>query len=60
MPKGAQVRIQFTEGENWALVAPLLEVRKDADGKYELVVPEDKVPKNFIEGWMERKFLAKV
>jgi N-acetyl-anhydromuramyl-L-alanine amidase AmpD len=60
MPKGAQVRIQFTEGENWALVAPLLEVRKDADGKYELVVPEDKVPKNFIEGWMERRFLAKV
>jgi N-acetyl-anhydromuramyl-L-alanine amidase AmpD len=60
MTKGSQVRIQFTEGDDWALVAPLLEVRKDADGRYEMVVPEDKVPKNFIEGWMERRFLEKI
>ncbi len=48
------MRIQFTEGERWALVAPVLEMRKDADGRYEMVIPEDKVPKKFLEGWVEQ------
>lgn len=59
LPKGACVRIQFYADERWALVAPVLKVRKDADGKYEVVVPMDKVKKKFLEGWVERKFLKK-
>ena len=57
LPLGTHVRIQFTDGERWALVAPVLEVRKDAEGKYEMVIPEEKVPKKFLEGWVDRMFL---
>jgi hypothetical protein len=52
------VRIQFVEGVRWALVAPVLEVREDPDGRYEMVIPEDKVKKKFLEGWVERKNLT--
>lgn len=60
LPVDTHVRIQFNVGDEWALVAPVLEVRKDADDKYEIVVPEDKVKKNFREGWVQRKFLEAV
>jgi N-acetylmuramoyl-L-alanine amidase len=57
LPKGTQVRKQFEVGEEWVLVAPVLEVRKDAEGRYEVVVPEDKVPRKFLEGWVKQEFL---
>ena len=60
LPKGTHVRIQFKAGERWALVAPVLEVRKDDENKYEVVVPEDKVKKKFLEGWVEQKFLKEI
>ena len=60
LPKGTHVRVQFEAGERWWLVAPVLDVRKNNEGRYEVVVPEDKVPKNFREGWVEQKFLAEV
>lgn len=60
LPEGTHVRIQFMRGERWALVAPVLEVLKGEDDKYEVVIPEDKVKKNFLEGWVEQKFLQEV
>jgi hypothetical protein len=60
LPQGTHVRIQFYEGDRWALVAPVLEVRKNDEGRYEVVIPEDKVKKKFLEGWVEQKFLEKV
>lgn len=60
LPKGTHVRVQFEASERWWLVAPVLKVRKNDEDKYEVVVPEDKVPKNFREGWVEQKFLAEV
>lgn len=62
LPKGTHVRKQFDfePGERWTLVAPVLEVRKDAEGRYEVVIPDDKVKKKFLEGWVERKFLEEV
>jgi len=60
LPEGTHVRIQFTFGERWALVAPVLEVRKDAEGNYEMVIPDDKVKKRFLEGWVESAFLSQV
>jgi N-acetylmuramoyl-L-alanine amidase len=60
LPEGTHVRIQFSEGERWALVAPVLEVRKNAEGRYEVVIPDEKVTKKFLEGWVEQKFLKKV
>jgi len=59
LPQGTHVRKQFEVGD-WMLVAPVLEVRKDAEGHYEVVVPEDKVKKYFREGWVERRFLKEV
>ena len=54
------MRIQFEQGEGWALVAPVLEVRKNDGHHYEMVIPEDKVKKKFLEGWVEKKLLEKV
>ncbi len=60
LPAGDHVRIQFNVGERWALVAPVLEVRKDAEGNYEMVIPKDKVKKRYLEGWVEKKFLKEI
>jgi N-acetylmuramoyl-L-alanine amidase len=60
LPQGTQVRIQFERQEGWALVAPVLEVRKTAEDRYEMVIPEDKVKKKFLEGWVEKRLLEKV
>ena len=60
LPKGTHVRIQFRSSDRWALVAPVLEVRKNDEDRYEVIIPEDKVKKKFLEGWVERKFLEKV
>jgi N-acetylmuramoyl-L-alanine amidase len=60
LPQGAEVRIQYERNDTWALVAPVLEVRKDANGKYEMVIPEEKVKKRFLEGWVEKSFLEEV
>ena len=60
LPEGTHVRIQFEAGERWGLVAPVLEVRKNAEGRCEVVIPEDKVKKKFREGWVEQGFLEKV
>lgn len=60
LPEGTHVRIQFYAGDRWALVAPVLEVRKNDEDRYEVLIPEDKVKKKFLEGWVERKFLEKV
>jgi len=62
LPKGTHVRKQFDfePGDRWTLVAPLLEVNKDAEGKYKVIIPKDKVKKIFLEGWVERKFLEEV
>jgi N-acetylmuramoyl-L-alanine amidase len=57
--QGTHVRKQYEDG-NWALVAPVLEARKDAEGHYQLVVPKDKVRKYFREGWVERESLEEV
>lgn len=59
LPEGAQVRIQFVIGD-WALVAPVLEVRKDDEGRYEMVIPEDQVKKKYLEGWVERRLIEPV
>jgi N-acetylmuramoyl-L-alanine amidase len=60
LPPGDHIRIQFEREGGWALVAPVLEVRKDLEGKYEMVIPEDKVKVRFLEGWVEKKFLNEV
>jgi hypothetical protein len=60
LPEGTHVRIQFEAGERWWLVAPVLEVRKNAEGKSEVVIPDEKVKKKFKEGWVEQEFLEKV
>ncbi len=60
LPEGFHVRIQFTKGERWALVAPVLKVRKDADGKFEVVIPEARAKKKLTEGWVERRLLKEV
>jgi N-acetylmuramoyl-L-alanine amidase len=59
LPEGAQVRIQFEDGD-WALVAPILEIQKDADGRYEMLIPDEKVKKKYLEGWVERQVLVDV
>jgi N-acetyl-anhydromuramyl-L-alanine amidase AmpD len=59
LPQGTHVRIQYEDGA-WALVAPVLEVRKDAEGHFEVVVPKEKVKKNFLEGWVQRENLQEL